>query len=133
MAIACKTATDSRFRVDGMSAPACSRDWQGREFDVYYDRSDVGVLYIFVDGEYVGEAYCPQLMGGRVSEWEARAMRKHDEEQAKIAREQGLPVRARIQDEAASSRKRRSSEIRASEQGASMGSPTPRHSSSRSG
>src|SRR5256884_5766917 len=77
---------------------------------------DVGVLYIFVDGEYVGEAYCPQLMGGRVSEWEARAMRKHDEQQAKIAREQGLPVRARIQDEARSLRKRRSAEIRASEQ-----------------
>ena len=72
----------------------------GREFDLYYDRRDLGVLYIFVEGEYVGEAYCPGLMGGRVSEWEARAMRKHDEEQAKLAREQGLSVRARIQDEA---------------------------------
>ena len=83
---------------------------------MYYDRRDLGVLYIFVEGEYVGEAYCPQLMGGRVSEWEARAMRKHDEEQAKIAREQGLPVRARIQDEAGAARRRRSTEIRASEQ-----------------
>src|SRR6266699_80283 len=89
---------------------------RGREFDLYYDRRDVGVLYIFVEGEYVGEAYCPQLMGVRVSEWEARAMRKHDEEQAKIAREQGLPVRARIQDEAGAVRRRRSAEIRASEQ-----------------
>src|SRR5260221_6940981 len=88
----------------------------GREFDVYYDRRDVGVLYIFVEGEYLGEAYCPQLMGGRVSEWEARAMRKHDEEQAKIAHAQGLPVRARIQDEAKAARRRRSTEIRASEQ-----------------
>jgi transposase len=88
----------------------------GREFDLYYDRRDVGVLYIFVDGVYVGEAYCPQLMGGRISEWEARAMRKHDEQQAKIAREQGLPVRARIQDEAGAARRRRSTEIRASEQ-----------------
>ena len=74
------------------------------------------MLYIFVGGEYVGEAYCPQLMGGRVSEWEARAMRQHDEEQAKIAREQGLPVRARIQNEARAARRRRSTEIRASEQ-----------------
>lgn len=41
---------------------------RGREFDLYYDRRDVGVLYIFVEGEYVGEAYCPGLMGGRVSE-----------------------------------------------------------------
>ncbi len=39
----------------------------GREFDLYYDRRDVGVLYIFVEGEYVGEAYCPGLMGGRGS------------------------------------------------------------------
>src|SRR5712692_7441380 len=77
---------------------------------------DVGVLYIFVEGGYVGEAYCPQLMGGRVSEWEARAMRQHDEHQAKIAREQGLPVRARNQDEARAARRRRSTEIRASEQ-----------------
>ncbi len=74
------------------------------------------MLYIFVGGEYVGEAYCPQLMGGRVSEWEARAMRQHDEQQAKIAREQGLPVRARIQDEARAAHRRRSTEIRASEQ-----------------
>src|SRR5258706_16244152 len=85
---------------------------RGREFDLYYDRRDVGVLYIFVEGEYVGEAYCPQLMGGGVSEGEARAMRKHDEEQARSAREQGLPVRARIQDEARAARRRRSTEIR---------------------
>src|SRR5215467_5444914 len=89
---------------------------RGREFDLYYDRRDVGVLYIFVDGEYVGEAYCPQLMGGRVSEWEARAMRKHDEQQERRAREQVLPDRARIQDEAGAARRRRSTEIRASEQ-----------------
>jgi hypothetical protein len=73
------------------------------------------VLYIFVDGEYVGEAYCPQLMGSRVSEWEARAMRKHDEEQARIAHEQVLPVRARIQNEAGAAR-RRSTEVRQVEQ-----------------
>jgi len=78
---------------------------QGREFEVYYDRRDVSVLYLFVEGSYVGEAYCPQLMGGRVSEWEARAMRKHDEMQEALAREQGRQARARTQDEAASSRK----------------------------
>ncbi len=89
---------------------------QGHEFDLYFDRRDVSVLYIFVEGEYVGEAYCPQLMGGRVSEWEARAMRKYDEEQARIASEQGLPVRARIQNEAGAARRRRSTEIRANEQ-----------------
>jgi hypothetical protein len=89
---------------------------KGREFEVYFDRRDISVLYLFVDGIYVGEAYCPQLMGGRVSEWEASAMRKHDEKQAKLAREQGREVRARIQDEAVHARKRRSTEIRANEQ-----------------
>jgi len=96
--------------------PGLLSQLRGREFDLYYDRRDVGVLYIFVEGEYVGEAYCPQLMGGRVSEWEARAMRKHDEEQVRSAREQGLPVRARIQDEARAARRRRSTEIRQVEQ-----------------
>jgi hypothetical protein len=88
----------------------------GREFEVYYDRRDVGVLYLFVDGVYLGEAYCPQLMGGRVSEWEARAMRKHDETKVKAAREQGQEVRARIQNEAGQARKRRKAEIQAQEQ-----------------
>ena len=36
---------------------------KGREFEVYFDRRDISVLYLFVDGIYVGEAYCPQLMG----------------------------------------------------------------------
>ena len=48
--------------------------------------------------------------------WEARAIRKHDEEQRHLASAQGLPVRARIQDEAGAARRRRSTEIRASEQ-----------------
>jgi hypothetical protein len=87
----------------------------GREFEVYYDRRDLGVLYLFVEGVYVGEAYCPAFMGGRVSEWEAKAMRKHDEMQAKIARAQGQQVRARIQSEAGQARKRRSAEIRQAE------------------
>ncbi len=88
---------------------------QGREFEVYFDRRDISVLYLFVEGIYVGEAYCTQFLGGRVSEWEARAMRKHDEMQAKIAREQGSEARARTQEEAGRARKRRSAEIRASE------------------
>jgi hypothetical protein len=74
---------------------------QGREFEVYFDRRD---------------AYCPGLMGGRVSEWEARTMRKHDEAEAKAAREQGREVRARIQEEAGSHRKRKAARIRQVEQ-----------------
>ena len=83
--------------------------------EVYYDRRDVSVLSLFVEGVYVGEAYCPQLMGGRVSEWEARAMRKHDEMQARIARERGQQARARIQSEAGRARKRRAAAIRQAE------------------
>jgi hypothetical protein len=73
------------------------------------------VLYLFVEGDYVGEAYCPSLMGGRVSEWEARAMRKQDEMQARIAREHGREVRAHMQEEAGQGRRRRSAEVRARE------------------
>src|SRR6266700_2909104 len=76
---------------------------------------DLGVLYLFVEGVYVGEAYCPEFMGGRISEWEAKAMRKHDEMQDRIASAQGQQVRARIQSEAGQARKRRSAEIRQAE------------------
>jgi Mu transposase, C-terminal len=113
-----RTSSGNRLSFHGRwyVCPGLLSRLQGREFEVYYDRRDISVLYLFVEGSYAGEAYCPQFMGGRVSEWEARAMRQHDEQQAKIAREQGLPVRARIQDEAGAARRRRSTEIRASEQ-----------------
>lgn len=84
---------------------------------MYFDRRDISVLYLFMDGIYLGEAYCTQLMGGRVSEWEARAMRKYDEEQEALARTQGQQTRARIQDEAGHGRKRRNAEIRQVERG----------------
>src|SRR5207237_8434416 len=104
-----RTSSGNRLSFQGRwyVCPGLLSRLAGREFDVYYDRRDVGVLYIFVEGEYIGEAYCPQLMGGRVSEWEARAMRTYDEQQAKIARAQGLPVRARRQDEAHAARRSR--------------------------
>lgn len=50
-------------------------------------------------------------------EWEARAMRKYDEEQEALARTQGQQTRARIQDEAGHGRKRRNAEIRQVERG----------------
>ena len=51
-----------------------------------------------------------------LSQWEARAMCKHDEEQARIAREQELSVRARIQNEAGTARRSLRAEIRQVEQ-----------------
>src|SRR5438046_3106901 len=47
-----------------------------RAFEIYYDRRDLSVIYLFVDGSYVGEAYCQAFMGQRVSAWEAAAMRQ---------------------------------------------------------
>ena len=113
-----RTSEGSRLSFLGRwyVCPGLLSHLQGREFEVYYDRRDLGVLYLFVEGVYVGEAYCPAFMGSRVSEWEARAMRKHDEAQAKIARGQGQEVRARIQSEAGQARKRKSAEIRQAEQ-----------------
>jgi hypothetical protein len=113
-----RTSSGNRLSFQGRwyVCPGLLSRLQGREFEVYYDRRDVGVLYLFVEGDYVGEAYCPSLMGGRVSEWEARAMRKQDAMQARMAREQGREVRARMQEEADKGRKRRSAEVRASEQ-----------------
>jgi len=77
---------------------------------------DISVIYLFVEGSYVGEAYCPALMGRRVSEWEAVALRQHDKEQKRAATQEGREARARTQDEAASSRNRRAAQIRAGEQ-----------------
>ena len=113
-----RTSSGNRLSFQGRwyVCPGLLSRLQGREFEVYYDRRDVSVLYLFVEGVYVGEAYCPQLMGGRVSEWEARAMRKHDEMVAQIAREQGQEVHARIQGEAGRARKRRAAEICQAEQ-----------------
>ena len=55
----------------------------------------------------MGEAYCPALMGRRVSEWEATAQRKNDSQKAKAAASATQEVRARIQEEIETARKRR--------------------------
>ena len=112
-----QVSDDNRLSFQGRwyVCPGLLSRLAGRAFDVYFDRRDISVLYLFVDGVYVGEAYCPQFLGDRVSEWEANAMRKHDEMMAKQAREQGREVRARIQSEAGRARKRKSAEIRQDE------------------
>src|SRR5947207_10064924 len=80
---------------------------QGKEFELYYDRRDSSVIYLFVEGSYVGEAYCPALMGRRVSEWEATAQRQADCQKAKAAASASQEVRARIQEEIETARRRR--------------------------
>ena len=49
---------------------------RGREIDIYYDRRDISVIYLFLEGELVGEAYCTEFLGQRVSIWEARCPTK---------------------------------------------------------
>jgi len=78
---------------------------RGREIDIYYDRRDISVIYLFEEGELRGEAYCTELLGERLSIWEAQARRKSDTEQAKEASMMSLETRQRIQQEAVSGKK----------------------------
>jgi hypothetical protein len=78
-----------------------------KEFDIYYDRRDVSVIYLFLEGSYLGEAYCAQFMGHRVSLWEAQAERMHDGIQAKAAQARGQETRARLQEDVEMGKKER--------------------------
>lgn len=86
-----------------------------REFEIYYDRRDISVIYLFVDGSYVGEAYCPAFMGQRISEWEAKVMRRADAAHTKAAASASADVRARIQEEIATTKKQRRQALREQE------------------
>ncbi len=78
---------------------------RGKEIDIYFDRRDISVIYLFEEGELRGEAYCTELLGQRMSIWEAQALRKSDREQAKEAEAVSLENRQRIQQEAAGGRR----------------------------
>jgi len=86
-----------------------------REFEIYYNRRDISVIYLFVDGSYVGEAYCPAFMGQRISEWEAKVMRRTDAANTKAAASASADVRAQIQEEIATTKKQRRQAIREQE------------------
>jgi transposase len=83
-----------------------------REFEIYYERRDISVIYLFVDGSYVGEAYCPAFMGQRISEWEAKAMRRADAAKAKAAASASADVGAQIQEEIEATKKQRRRAVR---------------------
>ncbi len=85
---------------------------RGREIELYYDRRDISVIYLFLEGTLVGEAYCSELMGRRVSIWEAQAENRTQAEQAKQASAESRASRQRIQHEVTSGRKKRSREER---------------------
>jgi hypothetical protein len=73
---------------------------------------DISAIYLFLEGELVGEAYCTELLGQPMSIWEAQARRKADTEQAKEASKISLENRQRIQQEASSGRRALSLETR---------------------
>jgi len=72
----------------------------GKEITIYYDRRDIRVIYLFLEGKLVGEAYCPEFMGRRVSIWEADALRKADAVLKKEAASEALAGRQRTQRQA---------------------------------
>ncbi len=78
---------------------------RGREIDIYFDRRDISVIYLFLQGELVGEAYCTEFLHRRVSIWEAQAERHADGVEAKAATERSLVNRQRIQQEATAGRR----------------------------
>src|SRR5207237_5782888 len=81
--------TNSRLSFLGRSyvSPGLLDRLRGREIAIYYDRRDISVIYLFLEGELVGEAYCTDLLGQRMSIWEADAIRQADTTQQKEAAE----------------------------------------------
>jgi hypothetical protein len=73
---------------------------RGKEIDIYYDRRDISVIYLFLEGVLVGEAFCTEFLGRRVSVWEAQAERLTDTKGAKVASAISLSNRQDIQQEA---------------------------------
>jgi hypothetical protein len=77
---------------------------RGKEFDIYFDRRDISVIYLFVGGLLVGEAYCTEFLQRRVSIWEANAERRADAVLKKVSSAESLANRQHIQQEAAAGR-----------------------------
>ncbi|HEY7348326.1 MAG TPA: Mu transposase C-terminal domain-containing protein [Ktedonobacterales bacterium] len=82
-------------------SPGVLNQLRGKEIDIYYDRNDISVIYLFLEGLHVGEAYCAEFMGQRVSLWEANAIRrasaplKKAAEAESLANHQEILVKAR--------------------------------------
>jgi transposase len=85
---------------------------RGKEIDIFYDRRDISVIYLFLEGELVGEAYCTEFLGQRVSIWEAQARRQADKALGKEAAQISLESRHWIQQEASAGRRALAHETR---------------------
>ena len=82
---------------------------------------DISVIYLFLEGERVGEAYCTDLLGQRMSIWEADALRQADATQEKEAAEVSRETRQRIQQEAEAGKRAHALETKRLEQQRLMG------------
>jgi Mu transposase, C-terminal len=85
---------------------------RGKEIDIYFDRRDISVIYLFLEGELVGEAYCADLLGQRMSIWEADALHQADTVNEKEAEAVSRENRQRIQQEASSGKRALAQETR---------------------
>jgi hypothetical protein len=86
-------------------SPGLLDQLRGKELEIYYDRRDISVIYLFVGGTLVGEALCTEFMGRRVSVWEANAERRADTMRKKEAAAVSLENRQRVQQQATAGRR----------------------------
>lgn len=78
---------------------------RGKEIDIYFDRRDISVIYLFLEGELLGEAYCTEFLNRRVSLWEAQAERRADTARKSAATAESLENRQNIQQQARGGRR----------------------------
>jgi hypothetical protein len=83
-----------------------------QEVEIRYDRSDIGVLYIYHQNTYQGAVYCIDLNGRRLSEWEADAERKANRHKRQAATEESRANRTEIYDEANKGKKAQQAKLR---------------------
>lgn len=86
-----------------MLAQGCSIGCGAKKIDIYYDRRDISVIYIFLEGLYI--AFCTEFMGRRVSLWEANAERQASAPLVKAAEAESLANRQQIQKRATSGKR----------------------------
>lgn len=99
--------TQGRLSFLGRSyvSPGLLDRLRGREIAIYFDQRDISVIYLFLEGELVGEAYCTEFLHRRVSSWEATAQRRADRAREADAKAVSLENRQHIQAEAQAGRR----------------------------
>ena len=99
--------TQGRLSFLGRSyvSPGLLDRLRGREIDIHFDQRDISVIYLFLEGELVGEAYCTEFLHRRVSIWEATAERRADRAREADAKAVSLENRQHIQEEAQAGRR----------------------------